>query len=291
MKFSGSGSIAFKLLGQHYKNTLKKELKKQRNDVTTLAQKLINDYYTPTNKKKIQEIKQILEKPKFSKWEKQVVKTFENNGIKNETKFREFPLHISETVSITYIPDFLLKDFEKDEKLIIVEAHPELTPEAIAKNSAFMKQYFDVYHLIMIVPDSDLRIWNEADQNSKLFHDIWVIDNLEDLIEHLKINYRKDMTETVCPTCKTKAIGKKQILSIFGERKKPSGEKYPQAYCKDCRSKERKVGSKKMKEEIEELEKEINIKYDRFCTGCHEMFQPKKLKDAFCEKCSKAFTD
>ena len=266
-------------------------LKKQRNDAITLAEKLVHDFYTPTDKKKIQQIKISIEKPRFSEWENHVVKEFKKNGIKNNIKFREFPLEISETLSITYIPDFLLLDFEKDERAIIIEAHEEITQDAIVKNSAFMKQYYDVFHLIMIVPDGDLRTWNAADQDSRLFHDIWTINNLKELIENLKRNYKKDTTETRCPTCKIKAIGRKQIIKIFGERKKRDGTSHPQAYCRDCRSKAGTVGTAKLKQDILELEKEVDVKIERFCTGCYEMFWAKKLKDTFCENCSKEFAD
>lgn len=291
MKFFGSGNTAFGLLGKHYKKTLEKELKKQRKDATTLAQRLIQDFYTPTDKKIQQEIKKRIEKPKFSKWEKRVVSQFKKEGIRNSIKFRKFPLKISETLTITYIPDFLLLDYEKDKKDIVVEAHEYITQDAIAKNSAFMRNYKNVFELIMVVPDRDLRAWNDADKENKLFHDIWTMNNVKFLIDDIKRKYKKVKTETECPTCHKKASGYKQIYHRFGFRKKSDGSEYPQSLCIDCRGRASKIGTKKLKQELLELEEEPDFKIQRFCTCCNKTFLARKIKSRFCENCLKEFND
>lgn len=285
MKFSGSGNIAFKLFGNHYKKTLKKELRKKRKDATTLAERLIQDYYSPTKPKTALKIQKRLEEVRLSKWEKQVFSVLEKNGIKFEKKFRKFPLKISDTITIPYVPDFLLNDYEIGRKEIIIEAHEKITQDEIAVNSTFMKDYHDAFYLIMVVRDVDIRAWNEANNENRLFHEICAINGLDWLVNFLKKQKKKKLMEAKCPTCHAVAIGYIQVQTKFGLRKKRNGDEFPQSLCMDCRKDERKLGTVGLKDKINNSQRDLGIGITRFCTCCNGKFITKKADVRFCEKC------
>ena len=117
------------------------------------------------------------------------------------------------------------------------------------------------------------------------------MNNVKFLIDDIKRKYKKVKTETECPTCHKKASGYKQIYHRFGFRKKSDGSEYPQSLCIDCRGRASKIGTKKLKQELLELEEEPDFKIQRFCTCCNKTFLARKIKSRFCENCLKEFND
>jgi len=108
----------------------------------------------------------------------------------------------------------------------------------------------------MIVNDHELRKWNTYDQGKEaIFHDIWVNDNVKELIlklKQMKSNYEKEIeeydTRAICPKppdglgCGRISEGYNEIDKWFGYRGKKR-----QSLCRQCRSKHAKLQRKKTK--------------------------------------------
>lgn len=299
-KFSGSGTLAFKQLEKYYKKNKKVEKEqnqKNRKEVEikckNLAEQLIKEYFNPKKQKENYEIKKRLETKKiFSLWERKVINKLTENKIKFEEKFRIFPIKINNDLSIKYEPDFLLEEYEINNKEIIIEAHEKLTEDDVVKYSIFMKRYFTVFHLIMIVKDNDLRGWNEISKSSRLFNDIWIMDNLKDLIDWIKRQHTKKQDfkeQSTCPHCPTIAIGTKQIYKLFGFRKKKNGEKFTQSLCRECRGLQLKLGTEGLKDFRKMPKPELLTEDRRFCTGCNNYFKTKIPDQTHCIECNKKY--
>jgi len=300
MKFSGSGSLPFKQLGKYLKKKEKKILKKEveekiQNRIVeeNLAAELIKEFYNPVKSEDKEVIKKRLEvKRDFSLWEQNVYKKLIESQIKFEKRFRKFPIRISENITVNYEPDFFLEEYEIDGKEVIIEAHEELTSDDVVKYSTFMKRYFPVFHLIMIVNENELREWNNFNESNRLFNDIWIIHDLEDLISWIKRQNTKTQDfnqETKCPHCPTIAVGINQIDNFFGFRKKKNGEKYPQSLCRECRSLQSKLGTKGLMDFLKQSKQELSAEVERFCTGCNNYFKTKIPDESFCDKCNKKY--
>ena len=142
---SGSGSSPFRQLYKFTEKTKKKNLSLQKPKV-----------------KKIIYMKQQYgfdQERDFTKWEREIIKKIEKSGLKFETKFFKFPLNIGNKKFI-YVPDLLMKDFFFNEKKIILEAHEKISEDDIAKYRKFRSIYGNVYHLLLVVTDIELRKWN-----------------------------------------------------------------------------------------------------------------------------------
>ncbi len=293
MKFSGTGTSSFKKFKEYYKSMRKKEQKEIGIKSRNLAEELIKEYFNSTKPKESEKIKKRLERKRvFSSWEQQVFEKLKENRIEFNKKFRKFPIKINDNLTINYEPDSLLEKYEFDGKEIIIEAHEELTNDDIVKYSTFMKNYFSVFHLIMIVNEHELRKWNGFDSSNRLFNDIWTINDLKDLINWIKRQNIKEedfVTQTKCPHCTTTAVGSKQINSFFGFRKKKNGESFPQALCRECRRLQLKLGTDGLKDFLEQSRRELVIEVQRFCTGCDNYFETKIPDEAFCVECNKKY--
>ena len=299
-KFSGRGSLPLKQFGKFFKKKTRKDLEQKIKEITKnkikakeLATQLITEYYNPiqeNDKNKI--IKRMEDKNEFSKWEKQVMNALNSSQIKFEKKFRKFPIKINEKISINYVPDFLLDQYEINKKGVIIEAHEELTTDDVVKYSIFMKKYFHTFHLIMIVKENQLREWNKINSSNRIFNDIWLIHDIDELIDWIKQKKTKiddSHQQAKCPHCGIKGIGIKQITELFGYRKKNNGEKYPQALCRECRILQSKLGTEGLKKFRNKQKQELSNEVQRFCTGCDSYFKTKIASKSFCVECTKKF--
>ena len=233
---SGSGSSPFRQLYKFTEKTKKKNLSLQKPKV-----------------KKIIYMKQQYgfdQERDFTKWEREIIKKIEKSGLKFETKFFKFPLNIGNKKFI-YVPDLLMKDFFFNEKKIILEAHEKISEDDIAKYRKFRSIYGNVYHLLLVVTDNELRKWNEYDQKEGVFHEIWTSNNVDFLIKNLQekrayyIEKNSTVGTHVCPPpprhgCGKTATGYDEIKKEFGMRKRRNGEEFPQSLCYDRRSKHAK---------------------------------------------------
>lgn len=155
-----------------------------------------------------------------------------------------------------------------------------------------MKRYSSIFYLIIIVNENELRIWNEFDKSSKLFNDIWTIDDLTYLINWIKKqkNKKQNITQkTKCPQCSIVAIGTNQIEKFFGHRKKKNGDKFPQSLCRECRSLQSKLGTDGLKKFLQKSQQELSTDVQRFCTGCNNYFKTKIPFESFCDECNKKY--
>ena len=115
----------------------------------------------------------------FTKWEKIILDEMKKIDYNIELKHRKFPLEVDSKIYV-YIPDMMISGFRINDKKIIVEAHENLLEEDIIKYRKFMKEYKNIYHVIIIVEGSQLRKWNENSKGSPLFNDIWIKENMKE---------------------------------------------------------------------------------------------------------------
>jgi len=194
LKFSGSGDEVLKRFYKVYKKAQERAKKLPEETNTSLNTRR---YYNSRIRKKISP--QQIEANKLSQkltnqlssllspWEKRVCKRLLNSKIGFVVKFRKFPLDLGNGILAQYTPDFVLKDHEYNGKRLLIEVQELLTEKDAIVFGAFMETYGGQYHLIMVVSDGQLRMWNELDQNrKKLFNDIWTIEDLDFFIKDLK---------------------------------------------------------------------------------------------------------
>ena len=175
---------------------------------------------------------------KFSQWEKLVRVKLRESKIQFKERFRKFPIEVDGKI-IEYNPDFVL-DFDFNlRRYVIVEVHENLIESDVKKFRGFMDVYGRIYWLIMLVKDGELRRWNKFNMGEQaLFHDIWVLNNIEIMIKQLEnareISKKRLLEEKAsCPKCGKTAHGKFEIDELFGYRY--NGKK-PQSHCKTCRA-------------------------------------------------------
>jgi len=194
-------------------------------------------------------------KEEFSIWEKQIFKEIRNAEISFSEKFRKFSIFIDGKKEY-YIPDILLKEFEYNKKEVIVEAHQKISKEDIKKYRQFRSRFGTSYYLIMIVTDTELKIWkeNHIEKEGGIFNEIYTETKMDDLINNLK-KWKKDHNEmmsqyaqnALCPPppkghgCGIAAKGFEEITEIFGYR-----GKRVQSLCRVCR----KEHAKKQKDRL-----------------------------------------
>jgi len=228
-KISGSGESTFRKLHKIYR---KNEEKKKSTKIN--IRKLRSIDFSNLNLMR-----------DFTEWEKPIFKKIKNSGFKIEFKFRKFGIRIGEKYFV-YIPDVMVSGFRVNDKKIIIEAHENLQENDIMKYRKFLREYRHIYHLIMIVEDSQLRRWNESNDNGfQLFDEIWVKEDVNYLIEKLidyKTSFEKKFynfpNETYCGRngCGEEAHGYEEIEKLFGYRELSDGKIIPQSYCRYCRS-------------------------------------------------------
>jgi len=220
---------------------------------------------------------------KLSEWERLVQKKLNKSKIKFSKKFRKFPLEINDNVTY-FTPDFRLDFPYKKRQHVLVEVHEELEESDVKKFRTFMDVYGRIYWLIIVTKYGELRKWNKFDNaEQSLFHDIWTLDDINDLISKLerlrtesKQNLKNEIVE--CKKCEKSAEGMFEIQSLFGYK---SDGKTPRSFCNVCRNKKLK---------------DSNILYDEigrpknvFCPGCGLEFLEKIRGQSFCEKCLKEY--
>jgi len=222
---------------------------------------------------------------KLSEWELQVQKKLKKSKMKFSKKFRKFPLEIDDKV-IYFTPDFRLDFPYKKRQYVLVEVHEELEESDVKKFRTFMDVYGRVYWLIIVTTYGELRKWNKFDSGEQsLFHDIWTLDDINDLIvvlERLRSKSKQNLKNeiTKCPKCNKIAEGRFEIESLFGYSY--DGKK-SQSHCRVCRKKN---------------SKDLNYVDERFgnpiyvnCPSCGEKFLEKIRGQSFCEKCLKEYYD
>ena len=317
MKFSGAGNYAFQLLEEHYKKKIKKKKKKNKfqkiqqvskTQTENLRQvsKIRTEHLRQVAKSKAEKLARELMKGRksekhFSLWEQKVRNKLLKSGMKfvekTQKEMDKFPLQINEGVTIYYVPDFILDKHRFHGKKIIIEAHQNLTDEDVLKYGFFVKKYSAAYHLIMIVTWGQLRQWNEISQRKhRLFDDVWTVEDVDLFMESLK-KFEPSKIENimlpehkVCPVCNKEANDTNSVEKEFGHRKMKNGKIISQSLCKNCRSRERKIGLNALKEEVKKS-KELGSSVTRYCTECKNRFTTKLASQAFCNSCLKKFVD
>lgn len=286
MKFSGGGNSVFNKFLKYYTKTKKEEQKNQAN-----SQQI-------ANAKKLAQRLMEQDEGSFSPWEQHIRRKFRKAELEFDEKFRKFPLEANGEV-IDYLPDFVLKDFQHNEKKILIEAHQELTEKDIRKYRLFMDKYGRTYHLIMIVQGNYLQKWNELDQGEQaLFHDIWIDEDVDVFIKTLLKQKKKHETEihlpdrAECPLpkgCGKKAIGSKEVEKLFGYRQTYPGKTIVQSYCRRCRAKHLKIKAGLLEKEPREFEDQYNVLKNVYCTGCGQRFLTRDPSQTHCSKCLEFF--
>lgn len=283
-KISGSGDSVIK-------EFFKKITSKNSKEKTHLKKPIIknNPKFKIKNRKAVNKSRSKFEI--FSTWEQQVVTKLQDEQIEFETKHRRFPIKIDD-IDYIYSPDFILRDILLKEKKILIEAHEELLDEDIKKFRKFMDVYGRMYHLIVIVKCEELRKWNKFDSGEQaMFHEIWLYDDLNDLIKYLKKiseDYQKKInslsSKTICPLpngCGVESIGYENIQRVFGYRKMKNGVIIPQSYCRTCRSGKPRY--------IPDEDEHGGGSYSRTdpvgCIGCGIKFIQKSIEQIYCDSC------
>lgn len=186
-------------------------------------------------------LNELRSKKQLTSWELKVRNKLFRGNIEFETKFRIFPIKTDDGKEQIYIPDFTLKNYRKENKIILIEASEDLNQNDIPMFSTFIQYYGNLYHLIMIVTDNQLRLWNTA--NATLFHEIWTIDDLDYLIQELKRNRvsAADMTQKQKITNeradKSDVAAADNNYVCIGCHRAFSPSDVSQIYCKGCLSK------------------------------------------------------
>jgi hypothetical protein len=188
----------------------------------------------------------------FSLWEKKILQEIKGAGLKVDTKFRNFPLHVDKE-KFEYIPDFLIKKFLYKQREIIVEAHEEISEDDVNKYKKFRSVFGIIYYLILIVPDEEFKKWSEIENG--VFNEVWKVSEIDQLIEYLLLQQQKYNEKilslpqrAVCPAppnghgCGREADGYDEIIRWFGYR-----GKIVQSLCRQCRTKHAKLQRKKIK--------------------------------------------
>ena len=230
-KISGSGQSPFRELYKIFKkNDKKNTIKNKTNEFPVKLESVDFSKLYPLRE--------------FTKWELDIIKKIKNVGFEIEFKHRKFKVRVDKKYYV-YIPDIMIFGFRFNDKKIIIEAHEDLLEQDIEKYRKFMKEYRNIYHLIMIVEGHQLRGWNEKSIQSPLFDEIWTKNDINFLIEELttykktfeKIFY-KFPKEAYCgrKTCGEEAHEYEEIETLFGYRKMSDGKIIPQSYCRYCRS-------------------------------------------------------
>jgi len=199
--------------------------------------------------------KEFTNENEFSLWETQIFERIRISGISFKKKFRKFVIFIDGKKE-HYIPDILVKEFECHKKEIIVEAHEEISKEDIKKYRRFRSTFGTSYYLIMIVPDTELKIWkeNHIQKEGGIFNEIYAETQMNDLINNLK-EWKKSHDEimsqyaqnALCPPppkghgCGIAAKGFEEITEIFGYR-----GKRVQSLCRTCRKEHAKKQKNKL---------------------------------------------
>ena len=273
MEFSGPGSYAFKLLEQQLKN--------KKNQKTT------------QNKYSSKKIDELISKRKdriLSSWELKVHNKLKKSKIEFDIRSRRFPLQDTHNPKNIYTPDFILKNRKFKNKEIIIEIHEELTDADAIVYAMFMKQFGKSHHLIMIVQDNQLRNWNEINSNKyPLFHDIWVLDDLDLFVKSLdkyvdnKIHNVELPDYAACPKCNAKAKGTENVEKLFGYRTMKNGITVTQSYCRSCRN------SKSNKTIKRNYQRKLPTSITRYCNECKVQFTTNLADKAHCNECLKKF--
>ena len=217
----------------------------------------------------------------LSPWETKVMEKLEKSNIKFQKKPRKLPIEIDENITIAYLPDFVLDIPYETREHIIVEVEENLSEKGVKKFRAFMDVYGRTYWMIVIVESNQLHVWKEFDKGEQaLYHEIWPLDKLDQLISMLKdldkkYEENRNLEQKICPKCGKKANGRHEIEKIFGYR-----GKIPQSWCLECRSNK---NNNITMEEIYNKPKTVT------CPSCREYFMEKIRGQAFCESCLNKF--
>jgi len=232
-KISGSGSSPFRELYKIVKNKTSGNKKKNKKLLKLETVDFTN--FDPMRD--------------FTKWEKIILDKIKKMELKIEFKHRKFPLQVNSKIFL-YIPDVMIFGFRINNKKIIVEAHQDLLEEDIIKYRKFIKEYKNIYHVIMIVEGSQLRKWNEKSKGAPLFSEIWVKEDIKDFINYLnkeKTKFEKKFhnfpQEAFCARkgCGEEAKGYDEIERLFGYRKIKDQKIIVQSYCRYCRTIKHKI--------------------------------------------------
>lgn len=288
MKFSGSGNSAFSAFFKHYKKTEKSTKNLEIKEKPAKVRSTPNEIASA--KKLAHELMQLRES---TSWEEKIKKKLSTSGLKFEEKFRTFPLQLDEKTVFQFIPDFIIKDLIYKNKKILVEAFDHFTENDAIKLRLFMETYGKIYFLILVVRNEELDKWNKlSSTHNPLFNEIWIHDDLNELITYLKykmkpIEEEKSSTIAKCPLpkgCGKQAKGETEIEKLFGYRNMGNGVIRVQSYCRRCRNKERRLERHK--------NQEMNQKYEPkevFCTGCGNKFITSDPSQSHCNNCLKIF--
>lgn len=177
----------------------------------------------------------------FTPWENKVRRKFHSAFILFDAKFRIFPLIGSDGKEYIFVPDFTLKDYEHGNgKRILIEANEDLNESDKPMYSAFIQTYGQLYHLIMIVTDNQLRLWNASSE--KLFDDIWTIEDIDYFIADLKkrkkitVKQPSKIDSKLAKSIIPESLGPTKMHLCIGCRKTFDTPDVTQIYCSICLS-------------------------------------------------------
>jgi hypothetical protein len=180
---------------------------------------------------------QLIPKRMITAWESKVIKRFAGAGISLEIKSRIFPLYDTDGNEFIYIPDFTIMHHSFKGKKIIVEANEDLTERDIPMYASFMRDRSNSYHLIFVVTENQLRLWNSV--GDRIFDEIWTIDDMAFLIDSLK-RYRiasSIQTETGKPKPSSVQNSFSKTYQCIGCKREFVSADPSQTYCDQCLTK------------------------------------------------------
>ena len=222
-----------------------------------------------------------------SVWVAKIRKYLQMENISFKEKFRRFPIDDERQ----YVPKFVLNNVACGTRHVVIdicEARP--TEANTFELRSFIDRYETQYFVMLVVHDGYLREWNEYDQNRPTFDEIWTLDSIPLLANHLQSvvkrgggRYVQKVFARCEPSdgCGKTASGHNEVEAMFGYQKNSSGEMAAHQYCRKCRKNTNQ-------DEIEDIPDEWGAK-NTYCTGCRSMFLPTSPSQSHCKSCLQEF--
>jgi len=175
---------------------------------------------------------------------------------------------------IVYQPDHILSHTIQGKK-VIIQVDEEKTDQAIARYKSFMKMLGNAYFVIAVVRGEYLRQWNEADGGAGIQTDeIWVGDDVSDLIERIKNPRDRASLTATCTACGRIARDPVKIKRYFPYRIAGGGSVVAERQCRVC------------KQANESSKTEYAAAKSHKCIGCGEVFETRIASELYCFKCT-----
>lgn len=187
---------------------------------------------------------------------------------------RKFPMGDD----VVYSPDYILTQTRNGKK-IVIHVDISIVDTSASTYKTFMKMFKNVYYVIMVVSENQLRRWNEEDENRQvLFDEIWTVNNVDDMIESIRNLPRVDIDSILatCSVCHKQAKGIKKIKNNFAYRTKSDGSLTIHPRCRKC---QKNMYSRRVRLT------ESTVR----CIGCGTSFRSKIISQIYCNLCESNF--